>query len=72
MCGIVGIVSYSDNKEQSQRLVEKMINVIRHRGPDGNGIYQGRHVTLGHVRLSIIDVEGSRQPLSNEDGSVWV
>jgi len=49
-----------------------MMDVMRHRGPDGDGVFCDRNVTLGHVRLSIIDVAGSRQPLANEDESVWV
>jgi asparagine synthase (glutamine-hydrolysing) len=49
-----------------------MIDVLRHRGPDGDGIYSGHHIVFGHVRLSIIDIADSKQPLSNEDGSVWV
>ena len=52
--------------------MEGMINVMRHRGPDGEGIFGDRNMLFGHVRLSIIDVEGSQQPLSNEDGSIWV
>jgi asparagine synthase (glutamine-hydrolysing) len=45
---------------------------MHHRGPDGDGFYTNRHVVLGHVRLSIIDVAGSKQPLSNEDETLWV
>src|SRR6185437_3119550 len=49
-----------------------MRDVIAHRGPDGVGIHCQRGVGLGHRRLSIIDLQGGAQPLSNEDGSVWV
>jgi asparagine synthase (glutamine-hydrolysing) len=70
MCGIAGIVNFLAPPQR--RVVEDMIAVMRHRGPDGDGIFQGPHVTLGHVRLSIIDVAGSKQPLANEDESVWV
>lgn len=49
-----------------------MRDVIAHRGPDGFGAHCADGVGLGHRRLSIIDVEGGAQPLSNEDGSVWV
>jgi len=71
MCGIAGIVNFSDD-HLDRKIVEDMINVLRHRGPDDDGIFSDRHVVLGHVRLSIIDVEGSKQPLSNENGSIWV
>lgn len=71
MCGISGILN-DTGREQSQAVIRKMIQVLRHRGPDGQGIYTDEEITLGHVRLSIIDVEGSRQPLANEDESVWV
>ncbi|MBN1507011.1 MAG: asparagine synthase (glutamine-hydrolyzing) [Sedimentisphaerales bacterium] len=71
MCGIAGIVNCSIDRPD-RRIVEDMIGVMRHRGPDGDGVFVDRHVALGHVRLSIIDVAGSRQPLANEDESVWV
>jgi asparagine synthase (glutamine-hydrolysing) len=71
MCGIAGYVSFTSKKTSSE-LVRKMIDVLEHRGPDGEGIFEADNVCLGHKRLSIIDVEGSRQPLSNEDGMIWV
>ena len=49
-----------------------MCDVIAHRGPDGSGVRCVAGVGLGHRRLSIIDVAGGAQPLSNEDGTVWV
>ena len=49
-----------------------MTDAIRHRGPDGQGIHEDGTAFLGHRRLSIIDVEGGHQPMSNEDGSVWI
>jgi asparagine synthase (glutamine-hydrolysing) len=45
---------------------------LRHRGPDDEGIYVERGIGLGHRRLSIIDVAGGHQPISNEDGTIWV
>ncbi len=71
MCGIAGIVGLSPNPAR-RRIVESMVEVMRHRGPDGEGLISTEHAVLGHVRLSIIDVEGSKQPLANEDESVWV
>jgi asparagine synthase (glutamine-hydrolysing) len=49
-----------------------MIGRLKHRGPEGSGYFQDEHAVLGHTRLSIIDLEGGWQPLSNEDGSMWV
>jgi asparagine synthase (glutamine-hydrolysing) len=49
-----------------------MMDRIRHRGPDGHGIYQDGSVFLGHRRLSIIDVAGGHQPMANETQSVWI
>lgn len=67
MCGINGF-NYSDTA-----LIQAMNNITRHRGPDDNGVYADEHVTLGHNRLSIIDLsEKGHQPMSNEDGSIWI
>lgn len=52
--------------------VRRMMHIIRHRGPDDEGIYLSRNVGLGFRRLSIIDLETGNQPISNETGSVWV
>jgi asparagine synthase (glutamine-hydrolysing) len=49
-----------------------MVALLAHRGPDGYGLYRDDHVGLGHARLSIIDLAGGDQPLSNEDGTVWL
>lgn len=71
MCGICGIVNFN-RKPMDREIVVQMRDVMRHRGPDGEGLVSTAHAVLGHVRLSIIDVEGSKQPLGNEDESVWV
>ncbi|NOZ21376.1 MAG: asparagine synthase (glutamine-hydrolyzing) [Planctomycetes bacterium] len=59
-----------------EALLKSMCHVIRHRGPDDEGIHlvdwSGGQVALGNRRLSIIDVAGGHQPMSNEDGTVWV
>lgn len=70
MCGIAGIVNFAVD-QLDRRVMKDMIHVLRHRGPDGDGIFGDSNVVLGHVRLSIIDVEGSKQPLANEDESIW-
>ena len=49
-----------------------MCQAMVHRGPDEEGVYLGAGVGLGMRRLSIIDLEGGQQPISNEDGSIWV
>lgn len=49
-----------------------MLAPLAHRGPDAEGSYQDAHVCLGHTRLSIIDIAGGSQPLSNEDETIWV
>ena len=72
MCGISGIVNFDRNEPVDVRLLRNMTDVMSHRGPDGRGEYVGGHVGLGHRRLSIIDLSRGRQPMCNEDGSVWV
>ncbi len=50
-----------------------MLDVLKHRGPDGHGIYLDKNITLGHSRLSIIDLsENGKQPMSNEEGDIWL
>ncbi len=71
MCGICGFI-YFDGMPADPSLISHMSESIRHRGPDDAGAYTDGNVTLGHRRLSIIDLSGGRQPLSNEDGSVWI
>ncbi len=70
MCGIIGIVDVVSSPERS--VVEKMCRIMSHRGPDGEGYYFDDKVGLGHSRLSIIDLEGGKQPMCNEDGSIWI
>ena len=74
MCGIAGIFSGDSPAGQPERnAVGRMLHLQRRRGPDGEGIYQDGAVVLGHTRLSIVDLSSSAsQPMSNEDGSVWV
>jgi asparagine synthase (glutamine-hydrolysing) len=56
----------------NQELLQRMNETLVHRGPDGGGFHYEPGVGLGHRRLSIIDVSGGQQPMSNEDRSVWV
>ncbi|HXJ44256.1 MAG TPA: asparagine synthase (glutamine-hydrolyzing), partial [Bryobacteraceae bacterium] len=71
MCGIAGIVSL-DGKPVFERELRDMCSAITHRGPDDEGYYLGVGAGLGMRRLSIIDLASGRQPIQNEDGSVWV
>lgn len=69
MCGIVG---FSDKRENKQEILDEMMRAIIHRGPDGEGSYTDGQIALGHRRLSIIDLEGGRQPMSNENGNLQI
>jgi asparagine synthase (glutamine-hydrolysing) len=71
MCGIAGIVSL-DGRPVAASDVDRMCNAIVHRGPDDHGAFVRADVGLGMRRLSIIDLHTGQQPISNEDGSVWV
>src|SRR3989344_3167820 len=67
MCGINGF------NFQDERLIKEMVGATRHRGPDQEGFYCDNKVSLGHARLSIIDLsDNARQPLWNEDGSLAI
>jgi asparagine synthase (glutamine-hydrolysing) len=70
MCGIAGIVS-SDARDLGD-VMQRMLYALRHRGPDGEGIEQDGTAIFGHRRLSIIDLDGGRQPLTNADKSIWL
>jgi len=71
MCGIAGYVN-GDGAGKDVSLLRKMILPLRHRGPDGEGNYADDHAGLAHARLSIIDVAGGRQPMCNEDRTLWI
>jgi len=64
MCGIAGWFSPTVVEQDSTHLVERMVNAIAHRGPDGQGIIITEHAALGHVRLAIIDLTSGKQPIS--------
>jgi asparagine synthase (glutamine-hydrolysing) len=72
MCGITGVYNQYEKKQLEQQTLLQMLAMIRHRGPDGFGVYQDEDVSLGSARLSIIDISGGDQPISNEDGTVWI
>ena len=73
MCGIAGIFDARGVSAQSAEAVSRMTAAQTHRGPDADGLYVGERAVLGHRRLSILDLsDAGRQPMSNEDGSIWI
>ncbi len=83
MCGITGAVWSEPRLQLDAPILERMMEVLRHRGPDDHGQYQAEYrvrepyaampgVALGFRRLSIIDLASGNQPIANEDGTVWV
>ena len=72
MCGIAGYVGLPGSGPPDPGLLRKMVAAVAHRGPDEFGIYADAIAALGHARLSIIDLSGGRQPMPNEDRSIWV
>lgn len=72
MCGIAGFVSAQASAAPDPARVRDAIEALAHRGPNGRGTFESDCVVLGSTRLSIIDLEGGNQPMTNEDGSVIV
>lgn len=73
MCGIAGKFYLDGQQPVDPDLIQRMMDAVAHRGPDGEGQYVTGPVGLGHRRLSIIDLSpAGKQPMSNEDGTVWV
>jgi len=71
MCGICGVIKPSKEETVNSSIISSMCQSIIHRGPDDEGIFIEKNVSIATRRLSIIDIEGGHQPLSNEDGSIW-
>src|SRR5262245_13505521 len=74
MCGIAGAVGLgmAVSAAESRELIDRMCGAIAHRGPDDEGHYVAGEAVIGMRRLSIIDIATGRQPLSNENGQVWI
>jgi len=72
VCGIAGIVNLTDNAPPSISAITSMISILRYRGPDESGVYLDDDCALGHLRLSIIGIDGGTQPICNEDGTLWI
>jgi len=71
MCGIAGLFNL-DGAPVAPESLRGMIRMLAHRGPDDAGLYSQNGVGLAHARLSIIDLTGGHQPMSNEDSSLWI
>jgi asparagine synthase (glutamine-hydrolysing) len=72
MCGIAGIAKLDPRDTVDGARLKRMRDVLRHRGPDGEGMWIDGPVGLGHRRLAIVDVAGGLQPMSNSDGTAWI
>lgn len=72
MCGICGKVALDSNTVVEPAVVKQMMRTIAHRGPDDDGIYVNPQAVLGHRRLAIIDLSTGKQPISNEDDTLWI
>jgi asparagine synthase (glutamine-hydrolysing) len=72
MCGIAGIVRFDPRDTVDEARLKRMRDILRHRGPDGEGLWLDGAVGLAHRRLAIVDVVGGSQPMANEDDTVWI
>ena len=72
MCGICGQFNFGTGAPVARRDIERMATAIAHRGPDDEGFYVSGSLGLGFRRLSIIDLAGGHQPMSDREGSIWV
>src|SRR3954470_19362765 len=72
MCGIAGMFDRSGREAVAESDMRQMLGMLRHRGPDEFGILLDGEVGLGSARLSIIDLSGGSQPITNEDETLWV
>jgi asparagine synthase (glutamine-hydrolysing) len=72
MCGICGKIYFGTERNVEAEQLDRMIASISHRGPDGDGTYVNGAVGLGHRRLAIIDLSTGDQPMTNENGKVWL
>jgi len=72
MCGICGIVGPSASNAESIGVVEKMMELLAHRGPDGEGLVSDANFIFGHKRLAVIDIELGAQPMQSGDGKITI
>ncbi len=72
MCGITGMIYRDLQRPVAPETLQRMCDVLAHRGPDDDGQLIDGHVGLGMRRLSVMDMDNGRQPIANEDGRIWV
>src|ERR1700749_5217779 len=72
MCGICGKFMFDSGADVSPHAIKARTDVMVHRGPDDEGFFVAGQIGLGFRRLSIIDLSGGHQPISNEDGTIWL
>ncbi len=72
MCGICGIFNFNSKKPVDKDLIQRMSDILKHRGPDDEGFYLERNIGLGVRRLAVIDLETGHQPVHNEDETIWI
>ena len=72
MCGIAGVLHFDTKKPVDQTLLQRMTNVLSHRGPDGSGYYVDKNIGLGHRRLAVIDLATGAQPMISQDKSLVI
>ncbi len=72
MCGICGVMNFDHERSVDEHELRRMNDAIFHRGPDEDGFYVKGRFGMAMRRLSIIDLSGGRQPIRNEDGSIWI
>ena len=71
MCGICGVLDLRHNRFPAREM-EAMSGQLRHRGPDDHGIVFSNPMSFGFRRLSIVDLSGGKQPMTNEDSTIWI
>ncbi|PYV73163.1 MAG: asparagine synthase (glutamine-hydrolyzing) [Acidobacteria bacterium] len=72
MCGIAGILEFGRDARADSDALREMCRIMAHRGPDDEGFYFDGHLGIGMRRLSIVDLTTGHQPISNENGSIWI
>jgi asparagine synthase (glutamine-hydrolysing) len=72
MCGICGVYNFATGAPADRAALKRAADAMSHRGPDDEGFHLDGNIGLGNRRLSIIDLPGGHQPISNEDGTVWI
>ncbi len=72
MCGISGLLHFDINNTVDKTILQKMTDVLSHRGPDGEGFYVDKNIGLGHKRLAVIDLSTGAQPMMSRDKNLVI